>query len=462
MVCANSIYRYPVAGFGIKEVANAYRDHQDVLEEGVCPRGVNVLVLLKEKHNMAITFDQRGSTCLYYDHSSNTNGNYGTVRSCYINEQLDDVIEGIMKQGEWSHIVFVTEKKRSILERRRWLRFAKQTTLECDVPELYLIGTLLSIKTKDDFINVVLTCSLDKTRNIMKLVSEEGTRSTFQRLRLNWLFPTLMVDIASTVMPLVRDGDNIVLLTVTAVSYAPDAYLATSTAVIFLVHARRWHFIYSVFKPTVWLCIGCLPILLALPLYLVHKLRLDNTIHARRSEILATIIYETVGNVFRQGANLHRNNNSIRIMTSFYWFTIIVLVATYSGNLTSHLAVTKVKMPFTTLQGLTNDKRYTLLIEGNSSTELVLKNSKRGVYKEMWNKIQDHPERAFVESMDEAWDKLQNEDYIAFSAGKMGLTQYINDKICSDGVLLPEEYIHSGLGLIMQQGAPHKRRFDIM
>jgi len=28
MVCANSIYRYPVAGFGIKEVANAYRDHQ--------------------------------------------------------------------------------------------------------------------------------------------------------------------------------------------------------------------------------------------------------------------------------------------------------------------------------------------------------------------------------------------------------------------------------------------------
>jgi len=59
---------------------------------------------------MAFTFDQRGSTCLYYDHSSNTNGNYGTVRSCYINEQLDDVIEGIMKQGEWSHIVFVTGK----------------------------------------------------------------------------------------------------------------------------------------------------------------------------------------------------------------------------------------------------------------------------------------------------------------------------------------------------------------
>jgi len=78
-------------------------------------------------------------------------------------------------------------------------------------------------------------------------------------------------------------------------------FIQTSTAVIFLVHARRWDFIYSVFKPTVWLCIGCLPILLALPLYLVHKLRLDNTIHARRSEILATIIYETVGNVFRQG-----------------------------------------------------------------------------------------------------------------------------------------------------------------
>jgi len=65
--------------------------------------------------------------------------------------------------------------------------------------------------------------------------------------------------------------------------------------------------------------------------------------------------------------------NSLRIMKTFYLLTIIIQVATYSGNLTARLGVSKVNMPFTTLQGLADDKQYTLLILRSSSTELLLK-----------------------------------------------------------------------------------------
>ena len=80
----------------------------------------------------------------------------------------------------------------------------------------------------------------------------------------------------------------------------------------------------------------------------------------------------------------------------------------------------------------------------------------------MWDKIQTNPERSLVKSTAEGWKKLENEEHIALSARKSGLTQNTNDKIQSDVILLPEEYFPSSFGLIMQQGAPYKRRFDRM
>ena len=49
-------------------------------------------------------------------------------------------------------------------------RFVKQTTFQCDVAHLYIILMLESIETREDFINVVLMCSLEESIRIMKLV----------------------------------------------------------------------------------------------------------------------------------------------------------------------------------------------------------------------------------------------------------------------------------------------------
>ncbi|KAK2139611.1 hypothetical protein LSH36_1693g00002 [Paralvinella palmiformis] len=282
---------------------------------------------------------------------------------------------------------------------------------------------------------IMSVCQYDN-QSLNLALSDEESHSFMHHIRLNWVLLTITLDILTIVNPLLRDGDNLVVLTRNFVPQTMDEYLAeanlavggitiissreavidfttpfteVSVAVILRLHAHRWDFIYSVFNPTVWLCIGCLPVLITLSSYVAYT-----------------------------------------------------LVATYSGNLTSRLAVTKVKMPFINLQGLADDTKYTLVIVGNTSTELLLKNSKKGIYKKLWDKIQTNPERSLVKSTAEGWKKLENEEHIALSARKSGLTQNTNDKIQSDVILLPEEYFPSSFGLIMQQGAPYKRRFDRM
>ena len=84
---------------------------------------------------------------------------------------------------------------------------------------------------------------------------------------------------------------------------------------------------------------------------------------------LAILLFTTI----YEGNDVNTSIGSIRIMRIFYWLTVIILVATYSGNLTAHLAVEKFQMPFTTLQELADDNKYSLLILKSTSTETLLK-----------------------------------------------------------------------------------------
>ena len=50
------------------------------------------------------------NTCFTYDNSGTFSGNDITIKSCYANDQLHDVLQGIVMQGEWSHVVLVGGK----------------------------------------------------------------------------------------------------------------------------------------------------------------------------------------------------------------------------------------------------------------------------------------------------------------------------------------------------------------
>ena len=57
---------------------------------------------------------------------------------------------------------------------------------------------------------------------------------------------------------------------------------------------------------------------------------------------------------------------------------------------------------------------------------------------------------------------LQREPKIAYLADKTDLKQHRSDKLCSDGVFLPEEFYNSGFGLVLKHRAPYEKQFNLM
>ena len=59
------------------------------------------------------------------------------------------------------------------------------------------------------------------------------------------------------------------------------------------------------------------------------------------------------------GGVLLSKSQSQRIVTSFIWLYIIVIITVYVGNLVSFLSVTVTNMPFQTLEEMVEDGTYT-------------------------------------------------------------------------------------------------------
>ena len=64
------------------------------------------------------------------------------------------------------------------------------------------------------------------------------------------------------------------------------------------------------------------------------------------------------------GSPAHPASGSVRFVLAFYWLFCIVLVATYSGNIISFLAVDKQAIPFSNLVELVALEDYIISIHG--------------------------------------------------------------------------------------------------
>ena len=91
-----------------------------------------------------------------------------------------------------------------------------------------------------------------------------------------------------------------------------------------------------------------------------------------------------------------------------------------------------------------------------------LQEAKHAIYRDLWNKIQRDPRRSIAKTSKEAWSLLQNEPYIAYTTDKSDIVQKAKERTICNGILLPEEYYKSGLGIVVKQGSPHRRHFDLV
>jgi hypothetical protein len=75
--------------------------------------------------------------------------------------------------------------------------------------------------------------------------------------------------------------------------------------------------------------------------------------------------------------------------------------------------------------------------------------------------VQRNPKHSIAQSTKEAWTRLVNDPLVAYTGDKIALTQRRNKRNACNVVLLQEEYYKSGFGIVIKQGSPYKRHFDI-
>ncbi|KAK2149819.1 hypothetical protein LSH36_435g00013 [Paralvinella palmiformis] len=445
-----NIYNYSSAGLPTE---NVYRVDRHLFsdtcqqQEGSFRIAISVplenkLILLSDtkKGKPHIVIEETITCIKYYQFPQigNIRDTITKVRSCDTSEAIYSVVEGIVMQGEWSDLLLIAEAKSDLGKR---LGFLKQTAIECDAADSF--QTLDSYIPKDDFVNLTI----------------EPSESVLIRRRFNWILPRNSEKSYLILRPYLRRGDNMVILKTKDLSYTLEEYILYRPFMYEVKSKENVSYFVGIekdmidtlsvhfnFRLTIWSFS-----------YSFHYSVDGNfgaEIHGRWNGL--------IGMVATWGNDVKTNIGSIRILRIFFWLTVIILVATYSGNLTAHLAVEKFQKPFTTLQGLADDNTYSLLILKSTSTETLLKNSKDGVYKQLWDKVKKNPDKWLAKSQEEAWTLLEKEPSIVYSGDKTGLEQHRSPRKCADGVILQENYFKMSYGIVLTEDATYKRHFDIM
>jgi len=76
-------------------------------------------------------------------------------------------------------------------------------------------------------------------------------------------------------------------------------YHEESNGLILIIQGKRWTFFYEVFKYDTWLCIGCMPFVVAMISYLACIVHTKKKLN--RCYILQHILYTYFGNLLGQG-----------------------------------------------------------------------------------------------------------------------------------------------------------------
>ncbi|CAD5116451.1 DgyrCDS5337 [Dimorphilus gyrociliatus] len=160
---------------------------------------------------------------------------------------------------------------------------------------------------------------------------------------------------------------------------------------------------------------------------------------------------------FKQGAVSEIKSSSGRYIVGTWWIFVLVIVATYTGNLIAFLTTNIPKLPFSTLEQMAQQKEYAYGLQDGIVQMMLFKTSSNPTYKRVWEGISSHRDDVLVKDTTEGLVKAKNEKYIY-----IGEKTNIEAEMASDCniTLLPEEFFKVGFGFALQDGDPYGEVFN--
>ncbi|XP_077995962.1 glutamate receptor ionotropic, kainate 2-like [Glandiceps talaboti] len=147
-----------------------------------------------------------------------------------------------------------------------------------------------------------------------------------------------------------------------------------------------------------------------------------------------------------------------RILSAFWWFFALIVIATYTANLAAFLTVTRMANPIQSLEDLAYQQKVVYgTIEGSSLQKFFEKRAHVGIYERMWNFMTHVNPSPWVETDNQGYQRVKDEDY-AF-LWDAPILEYLKQTEC-ELMTVGKPFNLKGYGIATPQGADYRDKIS--
>ncbi|CAG9764246.1 unnamed protein product [Ceutorhynchus assimilis] len=222
----------------------------------------------------------------------------------------------------------------------------------------------------------------------------------------------------------------------------------------------------SPFSTSVWVMLGVAYILVSIAIFIMGRLSpsewnnpypcIEEPEYYVNQFSFRNSLWFTIGGLLQQGSELAPASISTRTASGFWWFFILIMVASYTANLASFLTVSTLVTPFKNIDELSKQTEIKYGAKKQGATENFFRDSNGTTHQRVYNYIKAHPELMTAEN-EEGLKRVETENY-AFLMESTTI-EYITQRHCGlaqVGGLLD----HKGYGIAMKRESPYRNELS--
>ncbi|KAK7869354.1 hypothetical protein R5R35_012899 [Gryllus longicercus] len=239
--------------------------------------------------------------------------------------------------------------------------------------------------------------------------------------------------------------------------------LVTSKAGVFIripgILDSRWGVFITSFDFALWITLVSVVISLSLFLYcfgsvLKHCKKLNENFVYNFHNVLLCMC----GIFCAQGHWATPNEWSCRIVFWTAYFIAVIAAAAYSANFMACLAIRKVSLPFTSLEGLLRDGSYDFGVLAESGLLTIFQNSTDEIMRKIYTKLIKPKLDSLPKEYVQGFEKVCHKSRYAHMENYDTYLMYASSLPC-EILTLPEASFQQHMGLIVSKTLPYRKLF---
>ncbi|KAK0048003.1 glutamate receptor ionotropic delta-1, partial [Biomphalaria pfeifferi] len=219
--------------------------------------------------------------------------------------------------------------------------------------------------------------------------------------------------------------------------------------------------LFKAMKPMVWACLCGSVIGVSFIIYLVD--RWSPFSERRSSKMDDTPVssffnsfWSALGSMLAQGSEYQPKSSSARVILGFWWLFTIILVSTYTANMTAVLTVTIREQPINSITELAGQSQVKPLVKLGTNLYTLFEEAKDNIYQTIWKMMSGNEVKARTNQ--EALAFVKTGKY-AFLTDRAQL-EYIVKNDCLTYALAEDVFNTAGMGFVLPKNAEFLKSVD--